>query len=85
VERQSSAADRRLVELTVSPTGAAITERTRDAARAHLRSRLATLTDEQRATIVAASEILRDVFAAEGRAAERAASERGLTVGEDEA
>lgn len=80
VERRSSATDRRLVELTVSPSGAAITETTRAVARTHLRDRLETLSDEQRAIISQASEILREVFAAEGRAPLSREASSGVTA-----
>jgi DNA-binding MarR family transcriptional regulator len=66
-QRRSSSTDRRLVELTVTPEGAAVMEATRDAARAHLRERLAALDDAQRETINRALEMLRELFTAESR------------------
>ena len=60
VDRRSSSADRRLVELTVLPAGTAITESTRAVARAHLRDRLATLSDEQLDLINEASALLHE-------------------------
>jgi DNA-binding MarR family transcriptional regulator len=83
VDRRGSTSDRRLVELRVLPEGAAITEATRAAARAHLRDRLGALSDEQLDLIGEASALLREVFAAEGRAAATAATRAADVGGRD--
>jgi DNA-binding MarR family transcriptional regulator len=66
-ERRDSTADRRLVELRVAPAGAAILETTRTATRSDLAVRVAVLSEEQRAAVVQALGVLRELFAAEGR------------------
>ena len=66
-ERRDSTADRRLVELRATPAGTAIQEATRVVARAELVGRVTVLPEEQRAVVVQALGVLRELFAAEGR------------------
>lgn len=62
VARRPSPADRRTLELTVSPPGVAMLEASRARARAHLADLLATLSPEDREAVQRAADILRDLF-----------------------
>lgn len=74
VARKPSPADRRTLELTVSPPGVAMLEASRARARAHLAQLLATLPPEDREAVQRAAEILRDLFGPRGPQAMAAAA-----------
>ena len=62
VARKPSPADRRTLELTVSPPGVAMLEASRARARAHLAELLATLSPEDREAVQRGADILRGLF-----------------------
>lgn len=62
VERKPSPADRRALELTVSPPGVAMLEASRARTRAYLADLLVALSPEDRETVHRAADILRRLF-----------------------
>jgi DNA-binding MarR family transcriptional regulator len=62
VLRAPSPSDRRAVELTLSPKGAALLEATHHATQEHLAERLTTLSDGERDTLIQALATVREVF-----------------------
>lgn len=74
VLRRASRADRRALELTVAAKGSAMLQATREQTQAHLAERLAALTDDERATVTRALELLRGPFTDERIPARREAS-----------
>lgn len=85
VRRVPSEADRRAVELTLSPKGAQLLEATHRETQAQLAERLRTLGDAERAALARSLATVRDLFAAPGfpharaRDASAAATATGTT------